>query len=255
MDLIENMFDLDLKKLSNAIFVNSPLEVIIKGNLFIEEEVNTLIELHLKDPKEYFKKNYPYANKLDLAVALSAISKEVKNSLGRLNKIRNSFAHDNEYILTEKDFEDIWSTLTLDYKTLFTEIHNLFKINRYNVYTPQSKFQLLLVVIWSKLRSEIDWAFPHKRKIERIRIHIEYLEECNKNLQKQIESKEGQNRIIQEQILNKREHIRNLQEEILFIKNETAVYKEQFRVLRIENKEKRNELIKLRMQAEKLGIN
>ncbi|WP_218028243.1 hypothetical protein, partial [Paenibacillus xylaniclasticus] len=61
--------------LKEALPNNSPLEIVIKSRLFIEKEITQLIKLHLKEPSEVLGKSTKFSGKLDLAVALGAITK------------------------------------------------------------------------------------------------------------------------------------------------------------------------------------
>jgi hypothetical protein len=225
------LLDLDTF-VKRAIFKTSPLEIIFKGHLFIEKEITHLIKLHLKEPLAIIKKGSPtFASKLELAVALGALTRDEKNSLKKLNEIRNNLAHESEYNLSEKDFDDLWSTFTSKHKELFMNFYNTLTNHRYNVVTHVAKFQLALLVLWTILRMAVDMDFPHKKRLERMVIRMEILRDeaeiKHRILLEEGEFKREQNRSLQEEL-------RNIQEETRIVLEEVDIKQEQIRILKLE---------------------
>jgi hypothetical protein len=237
--LLNILPDLDMF-IKGAIGKSSPLEIIVKGHLFIEKEITQLLRINLKEPLEIIKKSSPtFANKLELAVALGALTKDEKNSLKKLNKIRNNFAHESEYIFSGKDFDDLWSTLTSEHKDIFTNLYNTFKMNGYNVDTPVAKFQLALIALWTHLRSAVDIGFPHKKRMKRMLIRMEILRE---EQQEQVLILQQEADIKQEQIRKLKDEGRKLKEETAKIQEESRKLKEETRVLQVEAEIKREQI-------------
>ena len=88
--------------------------VILRGHLYIENELTQLIQKILIKPD---KISLPYfSTKLDAAYALGAIDDEWYGAFKKMNKIRNKYAHDLGYEFVEEDFSDLISTLSKDAK-------------------------------------------------------------------------------------------------------------------------------------------
>ena len=88
------------------------LEVVIRGHLYVESELDNLLKLKLKEPRFLFENSFMFNSKLKTALALGLIKGEEKSAYSKLNKLRNDFAHNLNYELTEKDFNDIFSGLS-----------------------------------------------------------------------------------------------------------------------------------------------
>ncbi|WP_026478306.1 hypothetical protein [Alkaliphilus transvaalensis] len=91
--------------------------IILRGHLFIENELMTLISNVLVNPS---KIKLPYfSNKLDAAFSLGIIEEQWYGAFKKLNKVRNNYAHDLRYEFSENDYEDLVSTLSKDAKEEF----------------------------------------------------------------------------------------------------------------------------------------
>lgn len=91
--------------------------IILRGHLYIENELNTLIKNALINPDAIV---LPYfSTKLDAAFSMGIIEERWYGAFKKLNKIRNKYAHDLGYEFTEKDYEDLVSTLSKEDKEEF----------------------------------------------------------------------------------------------------------------------------------------
>jgi hypothetical protein len=75
------------------------LTSVIRGHLRTDFLLNTAIEAALDDPDEAGLDGLPFPRKVDLAVAMGIIPKDVAATCKALNRIRNRFAHDPDYQL------------------------------------------------------------------------------------------------------------------------------------------------------------
>jgi hypothetical protein len=252
----------EIFKFMASVFVLSPVEVIVKGHLLIEQEINQIIEIHLKEPVNLKNIGTKFASKLELAVAVGALTKEEKNALAKFNKIRNNVAHDVSYTIEQKDFDGIWSTLLKKQKELFTTLQQALKTQNYNVESPLVKMQLIIFILWLHLISSIRIGFPHKKELERLKQYYEYVVEEKK---KHIEQLEIQNIKLQQEVgrlQQKREQLKQdteqlnqeeerLKQKIEQTKQETKVYEEKTLALKKEKEAKDQEIIQLRQYLNK----
>lgn len=112
----------EVYKFMSTISVLSSVEVVIKGHLLIEQELAKLIELHLQAPSEAKNIHKKFAAKLELAAAIGALSKEERSTLSKFNSIRNSIAHNINFDVTDKEYEDQWSTLLPKHKEMYNTL-------------------------------------------------------------------------------------------------------------------------------------
>jgi hypothetical protein len=93
---------------------NDMTGLILKGHLFIENELDNLIDNTLIKPLKISQATF--SNKIELSYSLGIIDQEWLGAFRKLNSIRNKYAHDINYNFSEKDFEDLLSTLSKEDK-------------------------------------------------------------------------------------------------------------------------------------------
>lgn len=126
------------------------LIIILKAHLYIERElIKTLTETIID---EKILNGTTFRQKLDLANSMGLID-GFYGALGKVNSIRNAYAHDIEYSFDEKIFEDLLSTLPKEDKDDFLSEYDTWKCFLYDGEIPEFNFklQLLLSNIWFAL--------------------------------------------------------------------------------------------------------
>lgn len=126
------------------------LVIVLKGHLYVEHELTELIKMFLEN-EEYFK-IHTFKSKLDLARALGVIKNDWYPSLNKLNNLRNKYAHNLFYELTEEDYDDFRSVLTVDIRSFFSEVYDTLE----NVYGEsfQTKMRILIGCLWFFIRHQ-----------------------------------------------------------------------------------------------------
>ena len=126
------------------------LIVILKAHLYMEQELIRALTDTLLDEK--ILSGTTFRQKLDLAHSIGIVD-EMYGALGKVNSIRNSYAHSIEYSLDESIFEDLLSTLTKsdkdDYLSEYEEMKPIFFDG--NIPELNFKLQVLLGHIWFAL--------------------------------------------------------------------------------------------------------
>lgn len=123
------------------------LIIILKGHLYIENEIIGMLTETIIDEKIINQSTF--RQKLELAHSMGIIKNEY-GVFGKVNTIRNKYAHNIDYEFTEKDYEDLISTMPKVHKDEFLkdleECKNIF----YDKSIPEFNFkiQLLLNNIW-----------------------------------------------------------------------------------------------------------
>ncbi|PHA61734.1 hypothetical protein [Bacillus wiedmannii] len=94
------------------------LQVILRGHLYLENEIERLLRFVLVEPDFILTERFMFMNKVNLAFALGLIPKDRIAGYKKINKIRNEYAHKLDFEITEKDASDILSVLPKEVKAL-----------------------------------------------------------------------------------------------------------------------------------------
>lgn len=126
---------------------NEMLIIILKAHLYIERELTNMLTETIIDYK--IISTSTFRQKLDLANSMGLID-GYYGALGKINSIRNNYAHSIDYTIGEKEFEDIISTLTKEDKKDFLEDYQNWKPYLYDGSIPEFNFkiQMLLGNVW-----------------------------------------------------------------------------------------------------------
>ena len=89
----------------------SPLEIVLRGQLWIEGELTMLIRTALPFPQHLDFSRMHFATKISLGAALSALPPDTHNALKALNKLRNTLAHDHLYELSVVDEQTLLNAM------------------------------------------------------------------------------------------------------------------------------------------------
>ncbi|MBU1282835.1 MAG: hypothetical protein KJ989_15480 [Gammaproteobacteria bacterium] len=106
--------ELDQHAMVQVIFETDELSPILRGHIFIEKILDTLISKNLVNPKALFAKNRTFDLKLDLARAMGLLGENYYSSFRALNNIRNDYAHRANYKVS---FDEI-SGLKFDWEPI-----------------------------------------------------------------------------------------------------------------------------------------
>lgn len=128
------------------------LIVILKAHLYMEQELIRSLTDTLLDEK--ILSGTTFRQKLDLARSIGVID-DIYGALGKVNSIRNSYAHSIDYSFDEKIFEDLLSTLSKADKDDFLSDYEEMKLLFFDGTIPELNFklQVLLGNIWFSLLS------------------------------------------------------------------------------------------------------
>ncbi|ASN04266.1 hypothetical protein [Virgibacillus necropolis] len=126
------------------------LIIVLRAHLYLEREINELLSKVSLNGKLL---EVQFSHKIDLVKSLGVVDEELIPPIGKLNKIRNQYAHDLEFEVTQKDYQDLLSTLSKKEKAHFEEE----LINFYKKYPEENKkltnnFRVLLGSIWGAVK-------------------------------------------------------------------------------------------------------
>ena len=95
--------ELDEQVIQKLIFDEEEMSPILKGHIFIEKVLETLISNNLSNSKAFFKRTRSFDLKVELAFAMGLIDEKHFSAFKAINKVRNNYAHKHEYRVTIED--------------------------------------------------------------------------------------------------------------------------------------------------------
>lgn len=97
-----------LERIIEDVLNKEPLYVLIKGHLYLEVLMVKMLNNHFEGE---FKDNiFNFSQKLELINAIGYIDSGLKNSILKINRVRNNLAHNVDMQIDEKIVDDILST-------------------------------------------------------------------------------------------------------------------------------------------------
>lgn len=108
MDFNELTFEeLDQHAIEKLVFESDELSPILKGHIFVEKILETLISNNIPAPKSLFNKRRSFELKLDIARALELIDDKYYGAFKALNKLRNNYAHMHDYRVSIEELNSL----------------------------------------------------------------------------------------------------------------------------------------------------
>ncbi|MGG1152350.1 hypothetical protein [Bacillus wiedmannii] len=149
-----------LDRIINDVLNEEPLYVLIKGHLFIETMMVRMLNCHFECE---FKDNiFNFSQKLELISAIGYIDSGIKNTISKINRVRNDLAHNVDMQIDEKKTDDILSTLPKKNK------ENIIKRAKEYGYNLSERLlaDMLVEVIW---QLSLNTKFPYVKYLDKIR--------------------------------------------------------------------------------------
>jgi len=91
---------------------NERLYLILRGHLYIENELNKLLENFLPNPSVLELYREGFRRKLDLALALNLIEQDHFDIICAFNEIRNKYAHRLKYRISHQEITDLKNNMS-----------------------------------------------------------------------------------------------------------------------------------------------
>jgi hypothetical protein len=89
--------ELDQHAMERLVFDEEGISPILRGHIFIEKVLETLISNNLKNPATLFGRTRTFELKVDLALAMGLIDQKYYSAFKAINNIRNNYAHKHDY--------------------------------------------------------------------------------------------------------------------------------------------------------------
>ncbi|MBS4204024.1 hypothetical protein [Lederbergia citrea] len=102
--------NMEFESLIKHVNADDPLQIVIRCHLIVESKLIKLIELSLENKNELDVEKLNFPTKVNLAFALGCIEeKYLKPVLLNINSLRNKFAHNIKYELSENDVMKLYN--------------------------------------------------------------------------------------------------------------------------------------------------
>ena len=92
--------ELDQEAVSRLVFDDEDMSPILKGHIFIEKVLETLISRNLSKPEVIFKRTRSFEFKVDLALAMGLIDQGCCSAFKAINAVRRNYAHEYDFHLS-----------------------------------------------------------------------------------------------------------------------------------------------------------
>lgn len=176
------LFNDDFNSFLNDTESEDELQVILRGQLYIEREITGMLKVSLKEPNVILNDRFMFMSKLNLAVALGIIRSEDKKVFEKINSLRNKFAHSLNFKCEEKNYTEIYDSFNGDMKK-FRDTYLISKENEND--DLLSKIRSLIGLIWLYIRSE-HAVLPLELELEKRKQEVYELQEQNRKLKMQL---------------------------------------------------------------------
>ncbi|WP_424536801.1 hypothetical protein ACOZ38_44380 [Sphaerisporangium viridialbum] len=102
----------DKQRLLEHLNAQEPLQIIIRGHLWVELMINDVLQEVLPRPEHLQKARLSFSQRIHLAAAMQLISSEDLPSMLKLNRIRNTAAHELNSTIDAVAVQELISTLS-----------------------------------------------------------------------------------------------------------------------------------------------
>jgi len=89
--------ELDQHAMERLVFDEDEISPILKGHIFIEKVLETLISNSLVNSSALFNRRRSFELKSDLALPMGLIDNKHNSAFKAINKVRNNYAHIHDY--------------------------------------------------------------------------------------------------------------------------------------------------------------
>lgn len=149
-------------KLVKELFNEDDLGSVIRSHIIIESLLSNIIEITSPNKKYIKKMELDFDKKVTLALLLG-FNEEYAKPLRVLGKLRNSFAHKPNMVLTKSDVKNIYISLNTEakeniqqtFKDLKNQNKSLEKYNKFHDILPAEQFKLIVINIWAQIQSTV----------------------------------------------------------------------------------------------------
>lgn len=151
MDSIMKKFESDLKGFCSDVETENPIQVILKGHLYIEHELIELLKRKLVDHTKLNLNKCTFSMLYKLVFAMGLLPDEIYYVIKAINNLRNDCAHNLSYTFGPKEWKYIEDTLSGNFKRQY---ESFLSSSCKDQSKELIKLQMVLFTIWEAIKSD-----------------------------------------------------------------------------------------------------
>lgn len=148
---IADGFELQYNEFSADIDSDNPIQIILKGHLYIEHELTELLKRKLVDHTKLELDKFKFSSLYRLVFALGLLPEEIYPVIKGINDLRNNCAHDLKYTFGTKECKRIEDAFSGGFKKQYMSFLSSSKKEQTNELV---KLQMILFTVWEKIKAE-----------------------------------------------------------------------------------------------------
>ena len=133
-----------LEKFHLDINSENPMQIILKGNLYIEYALRERLKKHLENPEILECDKLAFKQLAKLVFSLGLLPADIFKTVMEVNHIRNSYSHNLQYNFNEEEYRKLESTFSPYFKNMYL---SFLRTHEYPINTLV-KLQTAIFTIW-----------------------------------------------------------------------------------------------------------
>ena len=122
----------------------NPMQVILKGHLYIEHELRERLKKHLENPKILQCEKLKYSQLAKLVFSLGLLPIEIFDTVMEIDHLRNKCSQNLKYNFNEEEFIKLEGTFSPSFNNMYLE----FLKSRKDPINELIKLQTVIFAIW-----------------------------------------------------------------------------------------------------------
>jgi len=133
-----------LEKFQLDINSENPMQIILKGNLYIEYALRERLKKHLENPDILECDKLAFKHLAKLVFSLGLLPADIFKTVMQVNHIRNLYSHDLKYNFDEEEYRKLESTFSPYFKSMYL---SFLRTHEYPI-NILVKLQTAIFTIW-----------------------------------------------------------------------------------------------------------
>jgi len=147
-----------LEKFHLDINSGNPMQIILKGNLYIEYALRERLREHLKNPQILECDKLSFSQLAKLVFSLGLLPVDIFKTVMEMNHIRNSYSHNLKYNFNDEEYRRFEDTFSPDFRSMYL---SFLRAQNFPVNTL-IKLQTAIFTIWQLITNRYNMLENHK---------------------------------------------------------------------------------------------
>lgn len=147
MEKIAQNFEAKLKLFTEDVECENPIQVILKGHLYIEHELRELLKNNLENPEVLDCDKLGFSQLVKIVFSLGLLPLELLETAKEINRIRNLCSHDLNFKFGVREYDELEKTFSAG----FNEYYQIFSTRLTKPNSELEKLQMALFTMWEQV--------------------------------------------------------------------------------------------------------